>query len=204
LPVVVTFNSTLVGGGVTLPLMVAVQVAAVPSTIVTVPVLPVPVQPALQATVSVALVGVAVRVTAPAGNLAVQGAAEVQALMPVGVLVTLPLPTTVTVKSVPVGVTLPLMVAVQVAGVPATIVTFPVLLPRSVQPLLQATVSVALVGVAVRVTSPAWNLAVQGAAEVQALIPEAELLVTLPLPTTVTVRSVPANGLPTTPYNGKS
>lgn len=171
--------------------MVAVQVAGVPATMVTVPVLPVPVQPSLHATVSAALVGVAVRVTAPAENFAVQGAAEVQALMPAGLLVTLPVPTTVTVKSVLApGGGVVLIVAVQLAGVPATILMVTVL-PVPAQFPLQVIVSVA--GVAVRVTGPAGNFAVQGAAEVQALIP-AGLLVMLPVPTTVTVKSVLITG----------
>lgn len=177
-------------------LRVAVQVPGVPATMVTVPVLPVPVQPALQATVSVGLANVAASVTTPAGNLAVQvgSLAEVQ-VMPVGVLVMLPLPTTVTVRSVVVtgGGVAAVIVAVQVAGVPATMLRVAVL-PVPVQPALQATVSAALVGVAVRVTLPAAKLYLQGdTAEEQALIP-AGLLVTLPLPTTVTDSSVPVGG----------
>lgn len=175
-------------------MVTAHPIAAAPLTMLTVLVLPVPVQPALHATRSVGLAGVAVSVTVPAGNLAVQGAAEVQALMPAGELVTLPLPSTVTVRSV--GITV-VIVAVQVAGVPITISTLPVL-PVPVQSALQATVSVGLGVVAANVTVPAENFAVQGAAEVQALMP-AGVLVRLPLPTIVTVKSEVVTGGGVTP-----
>lgn len=74
---------------------VAVQVAGVLSMTLTVPVLPVPVQPPLQTTVP----PVAVKETVPGTKLAVQVAspAEVQLLMPVGVLLLMePVPATVT------------------------------------------------------------------------------------------------------------
>jgi len=163
LPITVTVRSDVVTGGGVVALMVAVQVAGVPATMVTVP----PVQLVLQVTVSAALVGVAVSVTVPAAKLPLQGAAEVQALIPAGLLVTLPLPTTVTESSVPVGGGVPAVkVATHTAGVLATIVTV-LIISVPVQSPVQATVSMVLVGFAVKVTFPAGNFVLQGAAEVQ-------------------------------------
>lgn len=93
LPVTATVNLDCPVVGV--PVKVAVQVAGVLRTTLTVPVLPLPVQPPLQTTVP----PVAVKVTVPGTKLAVQVAspADVQLLIPTGVLLLIePVPATVT------------------------------------------------------------------------------------------------------------